>query len=88
MRASNEKNEEKLRGKERETREKEELRTHWRHIVEQRGSEGRSRGCRWLPIESPFSVTERKFSDVGEGEGGTDWRRIECDQNESNTSDP
>lgn len=39
--------------------------------------------CRWLPIESPF-----RHAKLPSVMSGTDWRRVERDQNASSTSDP
>lgn len=39
--------------------------------------------CRWLSIESPF-----RHAKLPSVMSATDWRRVERDQNASNTSDP
>lgn len=83
MRASNEEKLASVREGEKK-KERETLRTHWRHIVEQRGSEREGVGGVGGFQSNPPFPSPRKFS----GGEGTDWRRVECDRNESSTSDP
>lgn len=58
MRASNEEKLASVREGGKKKRERDAAHTLEAYRRTERIREGRSRGCRWLPIESPFSVTE------------------------------